>query len=848
MRFENIFKISLLLCLCLGAQVLYGQTIVKGTVTDAATREVIPFATIQFGGTTIGVKADIDGHYELRTSQTVSQIKVSSVGYKPLVKSITPNLEQTLNVKLSAASRTLNEFVVKPGKIKYRNKDNPAVELIRNVIEHKSQNRMEQNDYYQYEQYEKMQFALSNVSEKLRNRRMFRKFQFVFDNVDTTRLEGKPILPMYLQESIAQKYFRKDPKKTKTFITANKVVRFDQYIDNDGLNKYMKHLYQDIDIYDNNITILTNQFLSPIADAAPTFYKFYITDTLVSDTGKFIKLAFYPRNKTDFLFQGDLYISLDSNYAVQKADMTVNKNINLNWVRELRVVEVFERNTDGKYAMVKNDIMADFGVGKDNMGIFGERMVTHRNTVAHLHQPDSLYAGPEVVTVSDADKKNDDYWSGNRHEQLTKAEANTYQTVDSLQHMPSFKRVLDIATILFAGYKSFGPVEVGPINTFYSFNPVEGFRLRVGGRTTPQFSKRINFETYVAYGFKDQLPKFYLGTTYSLTNRSIYEFPVRSIRASFQRDTKIPGQELQFVQEDNFLLSFKRGVNDKWLYNNILNIDYLHEFANHFSYKVGLKYWTQEAAGGLRFTQADGPSAGMDMKDVTTSEVSLELRWAPKEQFYQGKTFRIPISNRYPVFTLRGIAGFSDFLNSGYRYQSFTLNMYKRFYLSQLGYTDVVAEGGYINGQVPFPLLSIHRANQTYSYQLQSYNMMNFLEFVSDHYVSLNIDHNFNGFIFNKIPVIKKLKWREVITFKGLYGGVRKENDPAYTTGLLQYPTDEAGRPTTFTLASEPYIEGSVGVANIFKFFRLDLVKRFTYLDNPNVSTLGLRFRFKFDF
>ncbi len=848
MTAKNNIRIFLLLCLTICTQVLHAQTIIRGTVSDAATKEAVPFATIQFAGTTIGVRADIDGRYELRTTQTVSQIKVSSIGYKPVTKNIIPNQEQTLGIKLTAASRTLNEFVVKPTKTKYRNKDNPAVELIRNVIARKSQNRMEQYDYYQYEQYEKMQFALSNVSEKLRNRRMFKKFQFVFDNIDTTRLEGKPILPMYLQESIAAKYFRKDPKKTKSFITANKVVRFDQYIDNEGLNKYMKHLYQDIDIYDNNITILTNQFLSPIAESAPTFYKYFITDTLRSDSGQLVKLSFFPRNKTDFLFQGDLYISLDSNYAVQKVDMTVNKNINLNWVRELKVMETFERNAQGKYAMVKNDVMADFGVGKDNMGIFGERMVTNRNMVANLRQPDSLYAGPDVVTVADAAKKDDQYWAGNRHEQLTTAEANTYQTVDSLQRMPSFKRVLDVATILFAGYKSFGPVEIGPINTFYSFNPVEGFRLRVGGRTTPQFSKKINFETYVAYGFNDQRPKYYIGGTYSLTNRSIYEFPVRSIRASFQRDTKIPGQELQFVQEDNFLLSFKRGVNDKWLYNDIVNIDYLHEFDNHFSYKLGLKYWTQEAAGGLHFTQADGPMAGVDMKDVTTSEVSLELRWAPKEQFYQGKSYRIPISNRYPIFTFRAIAGFSDFLNSGYRYQNFTLNVYKRFYLSQLGYTDIVAEGGYINGQVPFPLLTIHRANQTYSYQLQSYNMMNFLEFVSDHYVSLNIDHNFNGFIFNKIPVIKKLKWREVVTFKGLYGGICKENDPAYTAGLLQFPTDIIGRPTTFSLAGQPYIEGSVGVANIFKFFRLDLVKRFTYLDNPNVSSLGLRFRFKFDF
>ncbi|MEO8759449.1 MAG: DUF5686 family protein, partial [Bacteroidia bacterium] len=294
-------------------------------------------------------------------------------------------------------------------------------------------------------------------------------------------------------------------------------------------------------------------------------------------------------------------------------------------------------------------------------------------------------------------------------------------------------------------------------------------------------------------------------------------------------------------------LSFKRGVNDKWLYNDFVNLTYLNEFKNHFSFTLGYKYWIQHAASGLHYNYTDYNDHATDVQSLTTAEFSLHLRWAPKEQFYQGKVYRTPISNQYPIFTLHFTEAVKGMFGSQYNYQNVTLNLYKRFYLSKFGYTDVVVEGGYILGQVPFPLLDIHRANQTYSYQLQSYNLMNFLEFVSDHYASIMVDHYFNGFFFNKIPLFKKLKWREVVTCKVLYGGVRRENNPEYNANLYRFP-EANGMPTTFIFDKDPYIEGSIGIANIFKFFRIDLVKRFTYLDHPNAPSLGIRGRFKFDF
>ena len=407
---------------------------------------------------------------------------------------------------------------------------------------------------------------------------------------------------------------------------------------------------------------------------------------------------------------------------------------------------------------------------------------------------------------------------------------------------------MDIATLVLAGYKGFDWFEVGPANTFYSFNPIEGLKLRVGGRTTPALSKRYYFETYGAYGFKDERFKYFLSATYSLNDKSIYKFPQNYIRASVQNDTHIPGENLQFVQEDNFLLSFKRGNNDKYYYDLNYRIDYVHEFESHWSYAFGLNRLTQTPTGSLYFLDLNPDGTFTNIKDIITSEVTASVRYAPNEQFYQGHIYRIPIPSKNPVFSLDYTQGIKDVFDGAYNYQKLHARIDKRFYFSQLGYADVTAEGGKIFGQVPYPLLNIFRANQTYAYDIYSYNLMNFLEFVSDHYESIDIDQHFNGFFFNKIPLFKKLKWRETASFKAIWGGVSNENNPSLHPSLYQYPVDGNGQPITYALGKTPYVEASVGIENIFKFVRIDLVRRFTYLDHPDVSKFGIRTLVQFTF
>ena len=840
----KIFFIGFLFPLIANAQ----STVVKGKIIDNDTKEPLPGVNIIFSESTVGTISDPNGNFVLRSEKPFTEIQLSFIGYKTVKRKINPNVENEVTVRLREESTELKEVEVYAGKReRYRNKKNPAVDLVREMIRHKESNRIEHYDFVEFEQYEKLQLALSNVSDKFRHSKIFKKYKFLLDNVDTTSIQGKVLLPLYLEETITEQYKSSQLNKTKAEIKAHQKATFDDnYIDNEGITKYLTFLYNEIDIYDNNTTLLTNPFLSPIADNAPLFYKFYITDTITTQTPKLAELTFVPRNP-GFLFQGKLYVTLDSSYAVQKAELTVSKHINLNWVRELYIDQSFEKGSDGKYHLSKSKMRMDFGLIKGGKGVYGERDFSVKDFTPNQQRPESFYEKKTTISDNSSEIKDNGYWNTHRHDSLSHAESKVYQNIDSLQKMPSFRRTMDWATVLLAGYKNFKWWELGPVNTFYSFNPVEGFKPRLGGRTTPVFSKKLYFETYGAYGLKDEKWKYFFSTTYSFNNRSIWRFPVNRLRVSYQYDTKIPGQELQFVQEDNFLLSFKRGVNNRWLYNNNFVIDYLHEFDNHFSFEIGFRNWKQAAAGGLLYQTLSG-SDTLNVSSLTTSEFSLELRIAPRENFYQGKTYRTPIPNKYPIITIRGTANVKGLMNGQYNYQTVSLNIFKRVYLSQFGYTDMVLEGGYLFGKVPFPLLYIHRANQTYSYQLQSYNMMNFLEFASDRYASINIDHCFNGFFFNRIPLLKKLHWREVITAKVLYGGIRNENNPQYNpTNLLLFPS-EKGVPATYSLQSEPYIEVSAGIANILNFFRIDVVKRLTYYNHPNVSTIGIRGRFKFDF
>lgn len=827
----------------------YSQTVVRGVIKDAVTQLPLQSVSVYFKGGK-GVTSRADGSYTLSSvNRKLTVVLYSYVGYKTIAKNIFPGRGQEINIQLQLADAKSNVYVKTNKRSKYSNKNNPAVELIRKVIDNKERNRISAYDYVSYGQYEKMELMLTKTPEKLLNNKLLRNWKFIFENNDSTKIQGRAMLPVYLEETFSKKYYRKNPEKRKTYILANKKVNFGEYVDIGGVSSYLDRLYQDVDVYQNNIALLSNTFLSPIADMAPSFYRFYIADTTVVEGTKLARLNFSPKNLNDLLFKGTLFVTLDGNYSVQKLIMSISKHANLNFVRELHINQNFEKGPDGRYHVIMSNTIIEFALTKGaKSGIVGERTVSLKDFTINQPGPDSVYKGEAIVDAENKNKEADSFWVQHRSPQLTEAETKVYSNIDSLVHLKSFKTLMEWGTFVFAGYKSLGPYEVGPANAFYSFNPVEGFRIRVGGRTTPKLNPNIYLENYIAYGFKDKKWKYFASAAYSFNQASYYSYPRHFVRLSYQHDTKIPGQELQFVVEDNFLLSFKRGKNDRWLYNDIFAAEYEREFGKDFAYNFGFKNWRQTPAGVISYVKPDG--AGLiNIPNLTTTELSAQVRWSPHQQYYQGKRFRVPIINKYPVLRLRYIAGIKGLANGEYNYHNINLTIDKRSYLSQLGFADIVLEGGYIFGKIPYPLMTVHRANQTYSYQLHSYNLMNFMEFVSDHYAAFSIDQHFNGFFFNKIPLLKKLKLREVASAKILYGGVRDENNPDINRAAFKFPVDkENNLPTTYMLNKTPYIEVSAGIMNIFKIVRVDLVKRLTYLDHPDITKWGIRTRVKMDF
>ncbi|MBK6931332.1 MAG: carboxypeptidase-like regulatory domain-containing protein [Saprospirales bacterium] len=812
---------------------------IRGQVTDAETRQPVPFAGIGVPETGAGARADAEGRYELHTQQQFHELRITALGYQPQTVPVKPGTAQTIDIALAPENTRLEEVIIKPGK--YRNKNNPAVELIKLVVAHRDENRVENLQTFREEQYEKVIIGFSNLSERLKGKKTLRSIRFLLDNVDTTKLDGLSVVPVFLQENIQDLVLRAEPHSRKLLVRASQSVKFPGYLEQEGINKALRYLNQEVNLYDNYVVLLTDHFLSPVSNLAPMFYRYYPMDTLEVSGIKVVRLAFFPRNKTDMLLQGDLYIALDSTYPVVRATFGVNPEINLNWVKSLELQQNFQRLPSGKWFLAYEDYRMDFGLGQKGAGLFGQRLVSHREPLINTPLPDSLFQKQyaDVVYLPGATRTDTAYWAGARHFSLNGAEAATYGNMDSLQNTRLFKNTARALLLASIGYVNAGPhFEIGPINTFYAFNPVEGNRFRMGGRTSSSLSKRFNVDAYTAYGLSDQRWKFGAAVTLALRGTACNQFPINLLRIKYQKDVRIPGQELAQGQTNNLFTSFVRGVNDKFVYYNRFGFEHEREFQNHFSYAVGLEQQTQQPAGALRFDPVDVGQAVND--PLTTTKAYVRLRYAPGEKFFQTATYRQTIDVNY-IATLHYARGIDGFYGGEYNFQEIRASFYKFSNLPPIGYNYLYLEAGGVFGKVPYPLLTIHRANQTYVYQLYSYNLMNFMEFISDRYIALNMDHNFYGFFLNKIPLIRKLKLREMITLKILYGAITPTNRPYEGSGLYRFPAYPDGSPITYTLEAKPYVEASIGISNLFKVLRIDLVRRFSYLDHPGAPKYGVR-------
>jgi hypothetical protein len=824
------------------SQAIFAQktifTTVKGHVTDAETREGLAFVSVSVPGIAAGTRTDENGNYLLRSDKKITKLQFSYIGYKTELLPVRPGEDQTLDVPMQPTAQQLGEVTVKAQR--YKRKDNPAVELIELVIAHREQNHIEDLRTYRDEQYEKIYLGFSNLSERFKNRRVLRGMRFVLENTDTSKLGSTPVVPIFLQENVMDYYSQTDPKQWKKYIKASKSVRFSAMVDDDGFDKGMQYLYKEVDIYDNYVDMLSDKFMSPIANTAPLFYRYYPADTLEEEGKKIVRLEFYPRNKTDMLLQGDLYIALDSTYAITRVNFSVNPDINLNWVKELVVEQDFQRLPSGKWITATEDYRMHFGVNKKGVGMVAQRFVVHRDPQLNPTLPDTVLNGgvSEIVALPTAIKTPDDYWATARPAPLNAAESATYTKLDSLRKTRFYKVTTKVGYALFGAFAEVGQFQIGPMNTFYAFNGVEGTRLRFGGRTSPKMSKRWRAEGWLGYGLRDQRWKYSLGAAYGLGGTEFNKFPTNVLRANYLHDVLLPVQSLQRGPNSNLANSVVRGENNRFFYYDRLNLHYEREFKNHFSFQIGGETRQFRPAGALLFVPAEG-SAPIQTP-VHAAAAFAQIRYAPGETFYQGGTYRVPVQFNY-MATLRYSKGIKGIANGQYDYHEIVGSVYKYTDTPPFGWNKTYFEAGGLFGKVPFPLLSIHRGNQTYLNQQFAFNLMNFMEFISDRYAMIMVDQYFAGFFLNKVPYLRKLKLREIASVKILYGQVSPQNRPTEDSGLLRFPTLPDGTPLTYTLENKPYIEASLGIGNIFKFLRVDFVRRFNYLDHPGTSKYGVR-------
>lgn len=829
------------------------KTKIKGEITDAVTGAPLPFVNVAFVGKNVGTTTDFDGRYQIDTKWGSDKIVASFMGYEPMEKPVIQGENNTIDFALQPKQIKLEEVVVE-GKGRYRNKDNPAVALIKKVVENKENNRKEGFDHYQYDKYEKLRLDLNNITEKFMNRKMFKKFEFMWDYVDTSTVNGKPYLPLYFTETKSKVYLKSNPDDRKEITYGLKTVGFEDFMDEEGIDYFMEKIYQDIDIYDNTIMLMEKQFKSPISIIAPISYKYFLLDTVDLSGKSCVHMKFQPRNPADLAFRGDMWVALDSSYAVKKVKMNITRSANINFVSALEIEQEFDYSDELKWHITKDQMTIDYNLLTNNMGMYGQKTVTYRDIVINEPAPDSVWADPARIVVNeDAKEKGAEFWKEERHENLNNNEAGVYEMTTQMKELPAFKRAMNILFLLISGYYEVGPVDIGPLYQLVSFNPVENWRFRLNIRTNRKFSEKWKLSGYMAYGLddrKDRRIKGGGGVTYYFKQR-----PYHQLTVEFQRDIQIPGQALLLASDDNIFLSFRRGIANLMIYYDSYRTNYWKEWNFGLGVGVNIEHRRRQVAGALTFDPVI--DAVDDPKEVVTNEVGFSLRYSPNLRYYEGRSSRVPMRNKYPIIDASYTYAIPGLLGANYEYHKIGLRVLKRFYMSPIGFADSQWEAGWTIGQVPFPLLYVHRGNQTFFHDPNTFNMMNWFEFVSDKYVSVDYYHHFNGFVFNKIPFLKKLKWRLTAGAKAVWGGVSVSNTPGMTedSRIFNYPSirveDDDGNPildqygneqyeqVTFTLERMPYVEASVGIENIFKVISVDLVKRFTHLDNPNVAKLG---------
>lgn len=809
-RFFN--KVSFLaFVLIISSQLGYSQlTRIRGKVVDADTKEPLSFVTLAFKGTTIGTITDTKGEYFLETRSASDILSISYVGYDSKSIPIKKGQYQEINIELNSTSLSLEGVTIVPG-------ENPAHPILRNIIKNKKHNNPDRFDAYSYENYNKIEIDLNNVDDEMKKKKIFKQFQFVFNYVDTNAITGKTFLPVFISEAISDYHFQRSPRIEKEVIKASKISG----VKNESVSQFTGKIYQNVNIYNNFINVFDQGLVSPISDVGLLYYKYYLIDSAFLDHKWCYQISFKPKRKMEPTFTGDFWVN-DTTWAIVKAQVRLADYVNLNFVNDLVASAEYQFLNDSIWFPKQMSLFVDFNLTDKTTGFFGRKTTAYSNVKFNEPILDTIQSLQNNVTVQEgALEHGDKYWQKSRPFVLSKKEAGIYQMVDSVKQVPMYKTFFDIVNMFVNYYYVVGYVEIGPYYKTYSFNEIEGNRFRVSGRTSNKFSKKIMFSAFTAYGDKDNRFKYGLGALYVIKKK-----PRQVVYLDYKSDIEQLGQSQYALTEDNILTSvLRRNPNYKLTLVKEFSGYYQKEWFNGLSNKLSFSYRDIYPSDSIRF-EVNNISA---FKKITTASVTLNTRWQKDEKFVSGEFDRVSLGSIYPEINFDVTGALKGVLGSDYEYFKLHVNYYHKFNINPFGYTRLILDAGKIFGKVPYPLLQLHEGNETYAFDRYAYNMMNYYEFASDQYASAIVEHHFQGFFLNHIPLMRRLKWREVASCKYLIGSISDKNK-----NVLDFPYGLGE-------VSHPYMEAGIGVENIFKVIRIDAMWRLTHLGNPNIEKFGIR-------
>ena len=819
---------------------------ISGVVVDAETGDTLLYPSASYKGHHVAVSGNAMGAYTIQRHNGW-QLTFSAVGYKSKTVNVTASTPSVLNVKLKPDTKQLSEVVVKSKRGKYSRKDNPAVELMRRVIEAKKKTDLENHDFLQYSKYQKITLAVNDIKPSDLDSGFFAKKQWLIDQIETSPFNHKLILPVSVDETVTQHIYRKDPKTEKSIVKGQSSTGVNQLIQTgDILNVALKDVFTDVDIYDDYVRLLQYPFVSPIGKNAIGFYRYYIQDTVYVDRDLCYHLEFLPNNQQDFGFRGELYILADSSLHVKRCDLTIPRRSDVNFVDNLHVTQQYTKLANGEWALTVDDMIVEMKLARA-FGNFLVTRVTRLSDYAFDEIPRQLFKGKaKERKEADAMMRDEAFWNQYRSVELTKSESSMDAFIHRIEQLKGFKYFIFAGKALIENFVETGDVnhpskfDIGPVNTMISKNFIDGYRFRLSGQTTANLNKHWFASGYIARGI-DSKKTYYDGQlTYSFNKKEYLprEFPKRTITFSSSYDVMAPSDKYMPTDKDNVFTAFKWTTVDKMMFYNRQKLAFEYEQEWGLKTLAYIKREVNEAAGNIEFGR----------QKLNTTELSLQLQLAPGRTYINTKQRRLPINLDAPVFGLGHTLGIKGFLGGDYRYNLTEASIYKRFWVGSWGKIDTYLKAGAQWNKVPFPLLIMPAANLSYIVEDGTFNLINNMEFLNDRYASLDVSWDLNGKILNRIPLLKKLKWREYIGVKCLWGDLTDKNNPMLPENVGDPELWQFPQGSYVMDPKRPYVELIAGVHNIFKLLHVEYVRRLNYKYLPTAHKDGIRFMVRMTF